>query len=209
MTVAKTKKEKVIEIPEPEIGHAIVTIEGKTPLIVNRFGERAQAEIEAKQQGSAKLKRAPRDPDAEFQDKLYKLNNGDGKEHYGFPAAGIKKALVSAGGRYADEKMTVLRGVLNIIGDLVEIEGGHKGPVMRTDTVRLASGVASLAYRPMFKPWEMKIEIRYNKNAIQLPQLLNLFQIAGFSIGLGDWRPEKNGNFGQFCIKKGGVEDLD
>jgi hypothetical protein len=32
-------------------------------------------------------------------------------------------------------------------------------------------------------------------------KVLNLVQLAGFSIGIGDWRPEKGGTFGTFTLK--------
>jgi hypothetical protein len=30
--------------------------------------------------------------------------------------------------------------------------------------------------------------------------VVNLFQLAGFSVGVGEWRPEKNGAFGCFTL---------
>ena len=96
--------------------------------------------------------------------------------------------------------MTVLRGVINIVSDLLEIKGSK--PQMRSDTVKLNGGkVSSIAYRPMFFPWEMDVPVIFNATMMSESQVLNLFQIAGFAIGIGDWRPEKNGTFGQFLIK--------
>jgi hypothetical protein len=172
-----------------------VTIEGLTPLIVNRFSESKVREMEEKQQKAAKVARKPRQPEQEFLAALYEITPG----HYGFPAAGIKKALVSAGGRFADETMTVLRGVISIVGDLLEIRGPE--PVMRKDMVVLKGGTTSIAYRPQFTRWEMDVPMLFNENMISREQVLNLFNIAGFAVGLGSWRPECKGNFGQFRIK--------
>lgn len=194
--------EKVIEIPQIRLQRMNVIIQGQTPLIVHRFGEQARKQIEDKQQKVAKGAKEARNPESEFKDSLYVISEKEGK--YGFPAAGIKKALVYAGGRFADEQMTVLRGLINILGDLLEIKGSK--PKMRSDTVRLAGGkVSSIAYRPMFWPWEIEVPVIFNATMITEAQALNLFQIAGFAIGIGDWRPEKNGTFGQFAIKEGGV----
>lgn len=41
--------DKVIEIPEIKLRKMLVAIEGQTPLLTNRFGERAMAMIESKQ----------------------------------------------------------------------------------------------------------------------------------------------------------------
>lgn len=187
--------DKIIEIPEPNLKRMVVHIEGQTPLLTNRFGERSIEMIEAKQQKKAKTAKEARDPDAEFREALHVIDGNT----YGFPAAGIKRALVAAGGRFADEKMTHLRGVLNPIGDLIPIIAGK--PTMRRDTVRLKGGITSIAYRPQFMPWAMDIPIVFNASMIGEAQILNLFQIAGFAVGIGAWRPESNGTFGQFVLR--------
>lgn len=191
--------ERTIEIPEIKLHRMVVNIAGQTPLLTNRFGEKARQKIEDKQQKKAKGPKEARNPEEEFMDACHVISEGV----YGFPAVGIKKALVVAGGRFADEKMTHLRGVINVMGDLIPILA--KKPTMRTDTVRLATGVTSIAYRPMFMPWEMEIPIVFNASIIGEAQILNLFQIAGFAVGLGAWRPECNGVFGQFVLKDSGV----
>lgn len=190
------KESRELSIPQIQLSQMVVTIVGTTPLITNRFGEKKQEAIEDKQTKEARVKKPPRDPQAEFEDAIYHL---DGARGYGFPGSGIKKALVAAGGRFADEKMTILRGIINITQPLIEILDSE--PKMRRDPVRLKDGTASLAYRPMFENWRMKVPVVYNSNMITKEQVLNLFQHAGFSVGIGDWRPEKNGVFGQFTIQ--------
>lgn len=191
--------ERTIEIPEIKLRTMMVGVIGQTPLLTNRFGEKARQSIEDKQQKKAKGVKDARDPKEEFKDACHLIS----KNVYGFPAVGIKKALVVAGGRFADEKMTHLRGVINIIGDLIEIKAD--APVMRSDTVRLSNGVTSIAYRPMFMPWQMDIPVKFNASIIGDAQILNLFQIAGFSIGFGAWRPECNGTFGTFTINENAI----
>lgn len=187
--------ERVIEIPQIRLSRMVVAIDGTTPLITNRFGEKARQAIEDKQQKKAKSAKEARVPKEEFQDHCHLISEGV----YGFPAVGIKKALVVAGGRFADEKMTHLRGVINVMGDLIPIKA--KPPTMRSDTVRLQGGVTSIAYRPQFMPWEMEIPLVFNATMISEAQILNLFQIAGFAVGFGAWRPECNGVYGQFVLK--------
>lgn len=191
--------ERTIEIPEIKLRTMMVGIIGQTPLLTNRFGEKARQKIEDKQQKKAKGAREARNPEEEFGDACHRID----EKTYGFPAVGIKKALVVAGGRFADEKMTHLRGVINIMGDLIEIQAGP--PKMRSDTVRLSNGVTSIAYRPMFLPWAMDIPVKFNASIIGEAQILNLFQIAGFSVGLGAWRPECNGTFGTFTLNENAV----
>lgn len=198
--------EKVIEIPAIQFGELEVTIEGVSPLLTNRFSEQSQEGIESKQQGKASNKKPPRTPEVEFGAALHSMNGGG--PPYGFPGGGIKLALVAAGGRLTTEKMTELRSVFQIPGNLLEIESPNE-PSMRRDPVRLKgrNGTWTIAYRPMFYPWQIAVPVIYNANVITSAQILNLFNLAGLSIGIGCWRPENNGTMGQFKIK--GVHERD
>ena len=47
--------DKIIEIPALNLKRMVVSIIGQTPLLTNRFGEKARQKIEDKQQKKAKL----------------------------------------------------------------------------------------------------------------------------------------------------------
>lgn len=126
---------------------------------------------------------------------------------FGFPATAIKKAAISATGRNEiDIKGTALRGMFFIAGEgpdqLVEIKGCK--PVVREDIVRLAGPARTpdVRYRPEFDNWYMDLKIQYNANGpVSIEQIVNLINLGGFSCGIGEWRPEKNGNYGMFEVK--------
>jgi hypothetical protein len=44
------------------------------------------------------------------------------------------------------------------------------------------------------------LDIQYNARAISQDQLLNLINLGGFSVGVGEWRPERSGDFGRFRV---------
>ena len=71
---------------------------------------------------------------------------------------------------------------------------------MREDMVRIGMGTADVRYRPEFKEWRVKLPIRYNEDAISLDQIVNLFNLGGFGVGIGEWRPEKRGVHGMFHV---------
>lgn len=184
-------------LPELKLEALRVKITGNTPLITNRFSEAKMEAMQAAQAKAAKMTKAPRDPEREFKDAIHPYPTKDKNVHGGFPAIAVKKAIVRAG-TFADEKMTKLRGAIQVMGDMLPISGS--APIMRSDRVVLASGTTSIAYRPMFETWTLPIDLQFNSNAITRDQVLNLIRIAGFSVGIGCWRPETDGTFGQFDI---------
>ncbi len=189
----------IIEIPEITVGHLSIEIEGFTGLICHNFGEKSKREMAQKQQGVARMKKAPKDPKSDYQSSLYVL---PGKAKYGFPAAAFKNAMVSACRYVAGINMTYATGAFHVDADMIEIRNAK--PVMREDVVRLNNGprpVSDLRYRAEFpSPWKMTIPITFNQNAINAQSIANLLNIAGQNIGVGEWRPERKGNFGRFRV---------
>ena len=66
--------------------------------------------------------------------------------------------------------------------------------------VKIAMGTADIRYRGEFKEWKASFILRYNANVIGPEQILNLFNTAGFAIGVGEWRPQRDGSFGMFHV---------
>lgn len=196
MATKTATAEKTITISAIAIARMRVQIVGTTPLITHRFSEQAIEDIRKRQGDAAKLKKAARDPEAEFRAACYRTRDG----HYGFPAVGVKRAMVAAGQRFADEKGTELNGAFSIPDEMLELAADE--PRMRCDRVVLSgmSRTSSVAYRPEFYPWSIRVPIQWNEGFISADQLLNLLQLAGFSVGIGDWRVEKKGSFGQFRL---------
>lgn len=186
--------EEVISIPRIEIAEMEVKLIGDSPLIMHQWGEKAKAQIRDKQAQKPKAEKRPkRDPKAEYEASMYRGPDGE----YAFPAVAFKAAAVSAC-RFNDIKMTIARGAFHVIGEMVPIKGK---PNMREDMVRVGQGAADLRYRGEFKEWSAVITVRYNTAALSAGQLVNLFNIAGFGVGVGEWRPERDGSHGMFHVE--------
>jgi len=179
-----------------------VPVIGTMPLIVHNFSAKAKRQMLDAQQGR-KTPKETRDPQAEYEAAFYRTKDG-----YGFPVTAFKAATVGAARFYGkDVSMTTLRQFIFIMGQispndpqaLVEITGE---PRMREDVVRLGgpSRSADLRYRPEFPEWSTTLEITYVKSSLSRASLLSLVDAGGMGIGVGEWRPEKRGEFGTFCI---------
>ncbi len=187
-----------------EIGlmDTVIPVVGQTSLICHRFAESNIRQIEDKQQKRASRAKEARDPEQECLDSLYLI---DDRPTYGFPAIAFKNAIVSAC-RHTSMTMSSAKGAFHVLGDLLEIKHPSGGPAqwnMRVDRVVIGRGITNIAYRPEFREWRIDIPIRFNEDVISLEQLLNLVEIAGFAVGVGDWRPECNGNHGMFSVLRG------
>ena len=68
--------------------------------------------------------------------------------------------------------------------------------------VKIGMGTADLRYRGEFKNWYIDLILEYNKDGdVTLEQLLNVLNAGGYSCGIGEWRPEKDGTFGRYHIE--------
>lgn len=191
----KEKETMMVEVKPINIMRTEIRIIGDTPLIVHAWSEKAKKEMLDKQMKKAKTAKPAKDPQKDYEDAFYRFLDG----RPGFPATAFKAAAVSAGGRFSDGlKMTNLRGAFFVDGELIPIEGE---PNMREDMVRVGMGTADIRYRPEFKQWACTLPIRFNADVISLEQIINLFNLAGFGVGVGEWRPEKDGQYGMFHVQ--------
>lgn len=199
--MAATKKtEEIVEIKAINILRVTLTLIGDSPLIVDAWSAKAKKGMLDKQMKKAQTAKQAKDPARDYEEAFYRLENGKP----GFPTVAFKAAAVSAGGRFSEGlKMTELRGAFHIEGELVEIIGE---PKMREDMVRVGMGTADIRYRPEFPHWTVKLPVRYNADKISIEQMANIFNLAGFGVGVGEWRPERDGQFGMFHVATEGEE---
>ena len=64
-----------------------------------------------------------------------------------------------------------------------------------------------LRTRARFDDWSCTFTVEVDPELIDKSQLLTWLDIAGRRCGLGDWRPEKSGNFGRFEVSD--IKQLD
>ena len=79
---------------------------------------------------------------------------------------------------------------------LVEI---HGEPHMREDVVRVGQGT-DLRYRGEFTEWTTELTITFVTSMLDRNSLLSLVEAGGMGVGVGEWRPQKSGEFGTYVI---------
>ena len=222
--MAATKKIETVEIKPIEMNTVEVTLIGDTPLIMHAWSEKAKRMMLEAQQGKAKgKKKEVKNPVDDFIQSMYWLDGmpdtaGKDEEEceelftqaiqngarFGFPVTAFKQAAISAAYRmgWTKDKMS-LRGVFFIesdFGDMAEIVSDT--PEMREDMVKIGMGTADIRYRGEFKNWRTTFRIKYNVNGqYSLENILNILNAGGMVCGVGEWRPERDGQFGMFHVK--------
>jgi hypothetical protein len=182
-----------INLPRLDVRLLHIRLIGDAPLICHAWSEKAKKEMLDKQMKKAKPGREAKDPEKELLASLYTHPTGG----YGFPSVAFKAAAISAC-RFVDGiKMTEVCGAFHINGELIKINGK---PSPREDMVRVGKGTADIRFRGQFEKWSADIPVRFNAGALSPEQIVNLFNVAGFGVGVGEWRPERNGSYGLFHV---------
>lgn len=216
--MAISKKHEIVEIKPIELVSTQVTIVGDTPLIMHAWSDKAKKAMLDAQMGKAKGKQKEfKNPVEDLINSMYWLTekpteyteeafteaikNG---AKFGFPVTALKQAAISASYRksWTKDKMS-LRGVFFIdggYGDMMEIVSDP--PVMREDMVRIGLGTADLRYRGEFRNWKATFTLKYDANGqYSLESILNMLNAGGTICGIGEWRVEKDGQFGMFHVE--------
>lgn len=198
-----------------------IKLRGTSPLLVHAWSEKAIRMIQDKQGKVAKQAKEARNPDWEVVDSLYWIT-GKPSSPAALAKMGLQKAL--DGGKFAlpacvfkhtavaacsfVDGMTkvIARGAFHVIGKTyphiagqwVEIDG--PAPRRHDAMVRIGMGTADVRYRGEFPEWSVVVRVNYNANVISPEQIVNLYNIAGFSCGVGEHRPSCDGSCGCFSV---------
>jgi hypothetical protein len=205
----KARSEEAVEdgIRPIPIDSIKIKIVGDSPLITHAWSEKAKLMMLNKQTKKETRGKTTRDTDQEYIESLYwispKPDNPTLEDvalgRFGFPAQAFKLSAVDAGYQNGLTKnKTILRSAFHIEKDLVRLGGT---PIKREDMVRIGMGTADLRYRAEFLDWHTELDIVYNIDLLSPEQIINLFTHAGFSNGVGEWRPARGGKFGRFHVE--------
>jgi hypothetical protein len=190
---AKKEVSQTITIPPISISTMKLTLVGDSPLITHQWSAKAKKMMLDKQMKKATGAKEAKNPEQDYKDSLYIHPDGG----YGFPTIAFKAAAVDAATFVDGITKVEMRGAFHVIGEMAKIDGK---PTPREDIVRVGMAVADIRYRAEFKSWKTTLTITYNSRAISAEQITNMFQNAGFAIGVGEWRPQKNGRNGMFHV---------
>ena len=177
-----------------------VTIEGVTPLLMNRFHE--GNEVKVSSGTSAAQIGAKGSPREQAEPKAYRADNG---QLY-IPGPNIFAAIIEAGKfhKVGKTKVTTMKtslvpagiSVLEIICPL----GCKNFEVDSRSVVIPSTGGRVMCHRPRLDKWKCSFTLDVDEEMFSADFVRQLVDDAGRKIGLGDFRPARKGPFGKFKV---------
>jgi hypothetical protein len=195
--MAFVKKTEQVIVKEANIVRLDLPIEGTAPLVIHRFAKKVMLEMLKSQtlalaDKPTKKQRAQRVPEQEFVEAQYISEEG----WCGIPCSAFRSAMIAAC-RVCGLVMTQTKMTVFVVADGVDKEDGipltriisEAGPEMVMHPVRLESGVASVAIRPMWKKWNAIVRVSFDADQISATSVVNLLDRAGKQVGIMEGRP--------------------
>jgi hypothetical protein len=173
------------------------SIVGTSPLIQHAWSQKALASLRMTAQERRKQPKVKRDPETEAQGAMYTIDDKPA-----FPLLMLKASMINAAHKDLGIEKTLVKKSFFIPATnpdrLIEMECSE--PIIREDIVRIGMNQTDIRYRPEFKEWKVNVIAHYDADNLNDGDIINLVNRAGFGVGVGEWRPEKGGEFGRFRI---------
>lgn len=193
-----TEAEEFVKLKPINTRQMRCVIKGTSPLIQHKWSEKALIMMREKGSGKKTKDREARNPEAESEAATYRDSSGN----YAIPVLALKSAIISAAHKDIGIEKTLVRKALFIKSNpdmMLPMQCSE--PVTREDSVRVGQGSADLRYRPQFDDWSVEFTVEIDADLLQPADVVNLIDRAGFGVGIGEWRPEKGGEYGRFQVE--------
>lgn len=183
-----------------------VTIQGVTPLLMNRFTEAAETGVTGGH--SPSLRGDKGTPREQAEPKRYADNKG---ELY-VPGPNIFACIIAAGTfhKAGKNKLTTMKSSLIPAGLMIDelvcpITDGDGEPVTEWEVdsrsvVIPSTGGRIMCHRPRVDRWFVPFTIELDLTVFGPKLVRAIIDDAGKKIGLGDYRPSRKGPFGRFVV---------
>lgn len=195
--MATAIKKEPIKLRPLNIMRITFGIVGTSPMIQHAWSVKGLEGLRGTPAERKKQVKEKRDPAREGAEAMYTLNGRPA-----FPLLALKGAMINAAHKDLGIEKTLLKKSFFIPADnpgrLIEMDCSE--PVIREDVVRIGQGKTTLRYRPEFTDWSVKVTAHYDADNLTEGDIINLVNRAGFGTGVGEWRPERGGDFGRFRI---------
>lgn len=184
-------------------GAATYVIRGVQPLICNRLSEKAKRELllpgGPRRTAASRAQSLKHDPLQEYRDSPYTLRE-DAPTRLAMLGTMFKGAIRTAALDTPGAYKTQIGRLVHPADNRIPVFGV---PQLFMSVVRSAdmAHTPDIRTRAILPEWVCLLSLRWMEPIITQTAVSTLLTQAGFSVGVGDWRPEKGaGIYGQFTI---------
>jgi hypothetical protein len=192
-----------VQIKPVNLNVVEIPIIGTAPYCQHAFSAKARgmmlaAQTDPTKKSKGRKAKPPRDVDDEFHGATHRSEEG----WIGIPASSFRCASISAC-RLVGFKMTLAKLSIFIQADGLDAADGQPlvkliadAPERSEMAVRLESGVASVAIRPLWREWGAMLRVRFDADQFSVDDVFNLVDRAGQQVGIGEGRPDSKNSAG-------------
>ncbi len=179
-----------------------VTIEGMTPLLMNRFTEESEVKVSG---GISVIYVGERGTPRE-QAEAKRYADQDGNLYV--PGANIFACLVSAGRfhKHGKSKLTTMKTSLIpaalMVEELICSLGTKDWEVDSRSVVNPSTGGRRMCHRPRLDEWRLTFTLEIDTDMFSPALVRAIVDDGGKKVGICDYRPERKGSFGRFVVQE-------
>jgi len=204
------EQESPFELIEMRIGHLTVNLIGETPLIMHRQSQKDKQGLllpAPEKNRAARAATLKHDPIGEFRASVYLNRDDKTPTLLHFPSNAFGKAMADVALDYPGATKTrigrltgissvdvFVYGIPEVFIRPVRLSGINKAPDIRT--------------RAILSEWCCSVTIRYSASHFKEGEIIQLVNAAGMFRGIGDWRPEKGGDYGTWKLVNNNDADM-
>ncbi len=176
-----------------------VEITGVSPLLMRRFDEQAQEQVQSGTSGGKALGTATEQAER----AAYRLPSNGVIGNLYIPSSNILASIRKAAKFRKIGKRSAITAIcagVSIRPDVLDL-GTHTYEIDSRRVVNPATKGACMRHRPKLNTWKLRFFLEYDDRHIPSPEVLRgVVDDSGAIVGICDFRPEKKGSFGRFVV---------
>lgn len=183
-------------------GRITIIVDGRTPLLTHN-PDSMHVEV-----GPGKASRVP-DAEVEAEAGCYRMADGA----FAIKGESFRGSLLGAAGAWKTKNKSTMKARLShvtVTNELIRINNRDGEPIgsYEIDARRaMVQKNGIIRRRPKFVDWSCEFTVEYDPALITDPVIIcEIFNDAGGRIGVGDFRPSKNGWFGRYSVRSYRIE---
>lgn len=189
------KQGDIVELQQLKKEHITINVRGITSLLMEKMDMEVVEKYTRLKENKVKFENTKMEEEV-LNTKIHYTSDGN----IGFPSVGFWKGMVEVAPYIEGLDKKRIKGSIRMVESIIPINYKKQGVNITWGKTSGIGRAPRKIMRPEFFDWNCKLEINYNRALLSPEHIYNLVNLAGFQMGLGGWRPEHNGTYGQYEV---------